>query len=232
VALFLFACSILPGAVQACQPGNAGTPREALDCSVALIEKTDTKGACKTFILGYERFVRSGRINEFPLIDIERFLFEGGERLLSYSWKARKREDKIDAAAHAETFFTSYMTWFNRLDDKQKKTLPDTGRIRAVVSFLGNALIAQERMNELPDYYISNVGEATLFGPDAIDLWQKSLRQVYGEPQKGSSSDKGHIQWKEFAEFVKEWADVPGLLPKYLRNRFMNQATRILGEVT
>ena len=230
--LFLAGCFSAPALLCGCEPGNARTPREALDCSVTLIERTNTRGACQTFMAAYDRLVPSGRISEFPLADIERFYFEGGETLLSYSWRVSKREDKIAAAARAENFFTQYMTWFGRLTDQQKQSLPDGGRIRTVVSFLGNALIAQERKSELPYYYISNVGDAALFGPDAIKLWERTLNDVFGEPKKGSSTPKGQDEWREFAEFTKEWADVPGLLPKAMRNHFMGRAARILDNLT
>jgi hypothetical protein len=232
VLLLLLECACGAGTLKGCEPEDPLTLRQALDCTVLLVKKTDTRGACETFIAAHGRFVTTGRIGEFPLIDVERFFFEGGTSLLEYAGDAKNRNDRIDAAARAEIFFTNYIEWFSRLSEQQKDTLPDHGRVRSVIRFLGNALIAQDRKNDLHNRYLNTIGEVSLFGPDAITLWEQVLNELHGAPRKGSSSPDADLEWREFGDFVIQWANVPGLLPKFLRERYLHRGERILGTLS
>jgi len=210
-----------------CQSENLSTPRAVLDCTVLLNNKGDANTACKRFLAAYQQFVVAGMISNNPLDDIERFLFEGGDCLLSYAQHAVGANARISAAAGAEQFFTAYRDWFSGLDNEHVKQLSNGGRIRSVVRYLGNALAAEDRKGEIPDFYLYSIGEPRFYGPDAIRLWEKTLRELYGAPEKSDSED-AKAEWREYAKVLIKWAAIPGMLQDDQREHYVDHGNNIL----
>lgn len=210
-----------------CQSESLITPRAVLDCTVLLETRGDPNTACKKFLAAYQQFVVGGTISISPLDDIERFLFEGGDTLLSYAQHAVGGNARISDAAVAEEFFTAYRDWFSGLDDAHVKQLSNGGRIRSVVRHLGNALAAEDRKSEIPDFYLYSIGEPQFFGPDAIRLWEQTLRELYGAPGKSDSED-ANAEWSEYAKFLIKWATIPGMLKDDQREHYVNHGNTIL----
>lgn len=210
-----------------CQSENLSTPRAVLDCTVLLNNRGDANSACKKFLAAYQQFVVGGTISNIPLDDIERFLFEGGDCLLSYAQHAVDANARISDAAVAEKFFTAYWEWFSGLDDAHAKQLSNGGRIRSVVRYLGNALVTEDRKSEIPDFYLYSIGEPRFFGPDAIRLWEQTLRELYGVPGKSDSED-AKAEWSEYAKFLIKWATTPGMLKDDQREHYVDHGKNIL----
>ncbi|MFN2509201.1 MAG: hypothetical protein ABR589_10565 [Chthoniobacterales bacterium] len=202
--------------------------RGALDCADYLWRKGDFHGACSVFHTAHTKFVVRQNINTVPLEDVERFFFDGGDKFLTFAGNSKAgSEARISAAARAEIFFTAYINWYSSLTADQIDKLPDDGRIRSVMRHFGNALVAQNRRNDVHNQYLNTFGRAAQFGPDAIGLWEDVLKQIYGAPGADSSADVKEV-WREFGEFIIDWANVPGMLKDAPRERFVKRGKRII----
>lgn len=201
------------------------TLRDVLDCSVSLWFKGDYHGACNVFRIAYQRLGGTGQIDSAPLEDVERFFFEGGIKCSEYANRPDlSQQARASAAKHAENFFKGYVAWYSKLSPEQIKKLPDRGRIRSVTRHIGNALVAQGRKNEVHSTYSNGV--PAQFGPDAIQLWEDTLKELNGSWDKASSPEAKEA-WRDFGEFIIEWAEVPDMLPKRMRDRRVLQGKRI-----
>lgn len=213
-----------------CQSDNHQTLRDVLDCTVSLSESGDTNEACRTFVVSYDKFVKTGKIEGFPLPDKERFFFEGGDQLATYAEHVKTRDARLSAAGRAELFFRAYVDWFSALSKGELKQLPNSGRVRSVTRYLGNTLLAEDRKSDIPNYYFfmyMSTG-ASVFGPEAVTLWEQSLKDTYGVWNEAKNAS--NPEWSEYAAFLQDWADVPGMLRASLQEHYRQHSEQILGK--
>jgi hypothetical protein len=229
VIVGVFVVAISTVVASPCETQNH-TIREVLDCADSL----DPNGACRTFVAAYERFVETDKISDAPEEDQERFLFEGGDRLLTYAIQPkRSRDARLSAAGRAEVFLRHYIEWFSNLTEQQSKKLSNGGRVRSVMRHLGNALIAQERKGDIHEAYsfwFLSKG-ASVFGPEAMALWEQALKDTYGPPKEVRNVQPPNPQWQEFGKCLAEWANLPGMLRAGLRDHYIQRSDEILGKL-
>jgi hypothetical protein len=212
---------------QTCETAPHTNARSVLDCTTTLSSNGDSDGACRTFLLGYQQLVKTQTIGNDLLDNIERFFFEGGECLLSYSGDVTTPSARISAAAHAEAFFTAYVDWYAGLTPEQRQSLKNGGRIRSVVRLIGNALIAEDRKAELHNFYLYTIADPSFFGPDAVSLWEHTLRELHGDADKTNPPDV-KAEWRDYGDFLIDWAKQPGMLKDYIRLRQVQHGNDIV----
>jgi hypothetical protein len=210
------------------------TLRDVLDCADELVSHRDKNGACRAFVNAYDEFVETDKILNTDANDQERFLFEGGDRLLTYAGEpGRGREARISAAAHAESFFSRYVDWFTGLTEDNVKGLSNGGRVRSVMRHLGNTLIAEERKSDIHERYsfLFMSKGASAFGPEAMALWEQALKDTIGPYKDDKNSPTSNAQWQEFAKCLADWANVRGMLKTELREHYLRRSQEILGKL-
>lgn len=232
VSVLLILRSIV-ATLQACQIRDCSGVRDVFDNVDCCAQRKDSNGACRQFVSGYDLFVETGKLNSASVDDQERFLFEGGDRLLTYAIRdATQQPARVSAGANSEMFFRRYIDWFAELPDDRLRALSNGGRVRSVLKFLGDALIAQQRQADIHNAYafVFMTKGPSVFGPDAMALWEQSLRNTYGPANNSRNLPEVNAEWQEFANDLAEWANVPGMLKANLREHYVQQSERILGK--
>jgi hypothetical protein len=228
-----FLLAVTCGAVASprCESHDQHNLREVLDCTVSLNKRGNPDDASLLFVSACQG-LKDGRFESPSSSDMERFFFEGGNQLLTYAKNAQSAAGRLSAAGHAETFFNLYIDWFTTLSEDEVKKLPGLGRIRSVTRHLGNTFIAEDRKSDIHACYwnLYVTKGAGVFGPDATNLWEQILKDIYGQSNEAKNAPGTNTPWIEFGRFLGDWANVEGMLKTSLREYYRGRSEQILGK--
>ena len=128
--------------------------------------------------------------------------------------------DQIEHYANrSRSHWKEYIEWFRQLSEVQREALGGNNRVHKATAFLGNANVRMHKRRQLFTDY-ENIPDVTVLGPDAIDLWERTLYECpdWRFPSIDERSTTGFLQrqictelcktnWLVYSETVSEWVE-------------------------